>query len=72
MGVYSLTWSAALVLAPQMGLRLFGVAPAALWLTCGALAALAAAIICPLSLRRGGHGPRQTRANPAEQEVATR
>jgi MFS family permease len=45
MGVYSLTWSAALVLAPQMGLRLFAVAPAALWLACGALAALAAAII---------------------------
>jgi MFS family permease len=49
MGVYSLTWSAALVLAPQMGMRLFGYAPAALWLTCGALAVLAAAIIYPNS-----------------------
>jgi MFS family permease len=51
MGVYALTWSAALIVAPQMGLRLFGVSPAALWLTCGALAALAAAIIFP-RLRR--------------------
>jgi MFS family permease len=53
MGVYGLTWSAALIVAPQMGLRLFGVSPAALWLTCGALAALAAAIIFPLT---GGSG----------------
>ncbi len=56
MGVYSLTWSAALVFAPQMGMRLFGVAPAALWLTCGALALLAAAIIFPLSRVGGDDG----------------
>jgi MFS family permease len=48
MGVYSLTWSAALIFAPQMGMRLFGFAPAALWVTCGALAVLAAAIIAPV------------------------
>jgi len=53
MGVYSLTWSAALVFAPQMGMRLFGISPTLLWLTCGALALLAAAIILPLS-RVGG------------------
>jgi MFS family permease len=47
MGVYSLTWSAALILAPQIGLRLFAISPAALWITCGALAVLAAAIIFP-------------------------
>jgi MFS family permease len=47
MGAYALTWSAALIVAPQMGLRLFGLAPAALWVVCGALAVLAAAIICP-------------------------
>jgi MFS family permease len=45
MGVYSLTWSAALIVAPQIGLRIFGLSPLALWLTCGALAALAASII---------------------------
>jgi MFS family permease len=49
MGVYSLTWSAALILAPQFGLRLFGISPPALWLTCGGLAVLAAAIIFPTS-----------------------
>jgi MFS family permease len=54
MGVSSLTWSAALVCAPQMGMRLFGYSPAVLWLTCGALAALAAAIIFPFS-RNGGN-----------------
>jgi MFS family permease len=47
MGAYALTWSAALICAPQLGLRIFGVAPAALWLTCGALGLLAAAIIMP-------------------------
>jgi hypothetical protein len=47
MGAYALTWSAALIGAPQLGLRIFGVAPAALWLTCGALGLLAAAIIMP-------------------------
>jgi MFS family permease len=57
MGVYSLTWSAALVCAPQMGMRLFAFAPLALWLTCGALAVLAAAIIYPFSRVRGNHGP---------------
>jgi len=52
MGMYGLTWSAALIVAPQIGLRLFGVSPTALWLTCGALATLAAAIIFP----RAGRG----------------
>jgi MFS family permease len=49
MGAYALTWSAALICAPQLGLRIFGVAPSALWLTCGALGVLAAAIIVPLN-----------------------
>jgi MFS family permease len=60
MGAYSLTWSAALIFAPQMGMRLFGVAPAALWLACGALAALAAIIIVPFSRGGGGYGPSDT------------
>jgi MFS family permease len=56
MGMYALTWSAALVIAPQWGLRLFGLSPMALWLTCGVLAILAAAIIWPgsrMGLRDG-------------------
>jgi MFS family permease len=63
MGVYALTWSAALVLAPQFGLRIYGVSPAGLWLACGALAALAAAIIMPLS--RVGGDEDETRARSA-------
>jgi MFS family permease len=65
MGVYSLTWSAALIFAPQMGMRLFGIAPSVLWLTCGALAALAAAIISPFSFARGKRDPVETRPNTA-------
>jgi len=65
MGAYALTWSAALVFAPQWGLRLFGVSPAALWLTCGAVAALAAGIIFPLA--RDSDKP----ANTAKSQVAT-
>jgi MFS family permease len=57
MGVYALTWSAALVVAPQWGLRLFGLSAPALWLTCGALALLAAAIIFPLSRVSADHSP---------------
>jgi MFS family permease len=61
MGAYALTWSAALVCAPQLGLRIFGVAPSVLWLTCGALGVLAAAIIMPCS-RIGGDDSNETRA----------
>jgi MFS family permease len=71
MGVYSLTWSAALIFAPQMGLRLFGLGPAALWLTCGALAALAAAIICPLPRASGAGGPNETRRRPAPRRLGS-
>jgi MFS family permease len=44
MGAYALVWSAGLIAAPQMGLRLFAVGPKTLWLTCGALGVIAAAI----------------------------
>ena len=44
MGAYSLTWSAALIFAPQIGLRLFAIGPKVLWLTCGMLGLVATAI----------------------------
>jgi predicted MFS family arabinose efflux permease len=44
MGVYALVWSAALIVAPQIGLRLFAAGPRTLWLTCGVLGVIAAAI----------------------------
>jgi len=52
MGVYALTWSAALILAPQVGLRLFAFSQTALWATCGLLAMVAAAIIFPFARTR--------------------
>ena len=60
LGSYAVIWSAALILAPQLGLRLFGLSPAALWLCCGALAVLAALIIFPFSGDGGDYGPRET------------
>jgi MFS family permease len=65
MGAYALTWSAALVIAPQMGLRIFDVSATALWLTCGALAVLAAAIIVPRFRVGGDDGPNEIRARSA-------
>ena len=53
MGTYALTWSAALIIAPQIGLRVFGQSPEILWIGCGALAVVAAAIILPRSLHGG-------------------
>jgi MFS family permease len=45
MGAHSLVWGAALVAAPQIGMRLFGASPALLWYGCGAVGLLAAAVI---------------------------
>jgi MFS family permease len=44
MGVYALVWSAGLIAAPQIGLPLFAAGPKTLWLTCGVLGLVAAAI----------------------------
>jgi MFS family permease len=45
MGTYSLAWSVAFVCGPSLGLLLFSVSPLALWLTCGVLGTVSAAII---------------------------
>ena len=45
MGSYTLTWALGLVFAPGLGMRLFAVSPAGLWVTCGALGVIAAAIV---------------------------
>jgi len=45
MGVYGLNWALALILAPAIGLKLLAFNPAALWISCGALALLGAVII---------------------------
>jgi len=45
MGANGLVWAAALVIGPGLGMKLFAIGPAVLWLSCGALGLLAAAII---------------------------
>ena len=45
MGAFGLTWACGLIVGPAVGMRLFALEPSALWLTCGALGALAAIII---------------------------
>jgi MFS family permease len=45
MGVYGLVWAAALIVGPALGMKMFALGPAVLWLSCGALGLLAATII---------------------------
>ena len=45
MGAYGLVWAAALIVGPGLGMKLLAVGPGMLWLCCGALGFIAAAII---------------------------
>ncbi len=45
LGLYGLAWSIALVVAPGLGMKMFAFNPSLLWISCGALGVLAAAII---------------------------
>lgn len=45
MGAFGLVWALALVIGPGLGMKLFALGPAMLWLSCGGLGVLAAAII---------------------------
>ena len=45
MGANGLVWASALVIGPGLGMKLFALGPAVLWLSCGALGLLAATII---------------------------
>ena len=45
MGVNGMTWALALILGPLLGMKLLAFSATALWLTCGVLGLLAAAII---------------------------
>ena len=45
MGVYGFSWAIAIVCGPLIGMTLFSVNPVSLWLVCGVLGVLAAAII---------------------------
>lgn len=45
MGTYGMVWAASFVFGPTLGTYLFAISPRALWLSCGALGILAAALI---------------------------
>ncbi|HKI70465.1 MAG TPA: MFS transporter, partial [Verrucomicrobiae bacterium] len=45
LGVNGLTWATALIVGPGLGMKLFSLGPAVLWLSCGTLGVLAAIII---------------------------
>ena len=45
MGTYGMVWAAAFVFGPSLGMCLFGVSRTALWLSCGVLGIIAAALI---------------------------
>ena len=51
MGAFGLTWALGLTVGPSLGMTLFHYGAAALWLSCGALGLLAAAIILARTLR---------------------
>jgi MFS family permease len=49
MGVMGLSWSAASMLGPSLGMRLFASSPPALWLCCGVLGLFAAGVLLYLT-----------------------
>jgi len=51
LGAFGLTWALGLTVGPSLGMTLFHYGAAALWLSCGALGLLAAAIILAGTLR---------------------
>jgi MFS family permease len=64
LGLYGLTWAAALACGPSLGMAVHAWQPAALWLSCGVVGATAAWVIAgPL---RGPSVSRKTAARPTE------
>ncbi len=54
MGTYGMTWSVAVVFGPSLGLRVFDMSPLALWVGCGVLGAVAAAVMLTGQRTRAG------------------
>jgi MFS family permease len=65
-GALQMAWAAANVVGPQIGLRLYGVKPIAVWLGCGSLGLVAAATLW----RFGDRAPAPSEA-PVAVEPAT-
>jgi MFS family permease len=51
-GAFGLTFALSLILAPALGTRLYAWSPTGLWLTCGAVSVISAALIVRLPGRR--------------------
>jgi MFS family permease len=69
MGAFGLTWACGLIIGPAMGMKLFALDPAALWLTCGALGVVAASIIFAATKAPVAHlGPTVTAAATAPRQ----
>jgi MFS family permease len=66
MGIYGMVWAAAFVFGPSLGMWLFGISRTGLWLSCGLLGLLAAAII---SSQIGGKPAAETRLQTASEKV---
>jgi len=49
MGLMGLSWSAASMLGPSLGMRLFATSPSALWWCCGGLGVFAALVLLYLT-----------------------
>ena len=56
MGVNGMTWALALIIGPAAGMRLFALSPAAYWVCCVGLGALAAAVISVPTDARSAQG----------------
>jgi MFS family permease len=66
MGIYGMVWAAAFVFGPSLGMWLFSVSRTGLWLSCGVLGLLAAAII---SSQTGGKPATETRLQTASEKA---
>jgi MFS family permease len=64
LGLYGLTWAAALTCGPSLGMALFAWEPAALWLSCAALGLIAAAIMAVSARTKAVDGERFTAPGP--------
>jgi MFS family permease len=70
MGTYGMTWSLAFVCGPSLGMLLFAKSPLALWIACGVLGLLAAAIILARSRPRPGPANLAKAEHKLEQSIS--
>ena len=64
-GALQMAWAAANVVGPQIGLRLYGIKPIAVWLGCGSLGLIAAATLWHFGDRAPAPTAQQAEPEPA-------